>query len=182
MGRPRLGADALPVMSIRVAKGHQALVRSFVRSLRERPMAPVAPAVPLGIFVNEEAALRFVSQTLAMRFRPREIRLFGSRGRRDHRPDSDIDILVVLPEGMDTVIGGEAQSALAPGGLAVDVLACDEREFAEAPPGSIIEKAIAHGRRLFADRETHRREDVRQAPGSPPPGREAEHALGRAAD
>lgn len=41
-------------------------------------------------------------------FAPLKIILFGSRGRGDHSPDSDVDLLVILPE-----IGNNHRSACA---------------------------------------------------------------------
>ena len=155
MARPRLADRPLPVMSLRVAKTDQPRVRAAAARIRRGlPLNEDA----LGIFVSEEAALRFVSDTLMMRFFPRSIHLFGSRARRDHRPDSDIDVLLVLPDEADTDVLGAAQTALAPSGLAVDVLACTEAEFLSARDGTIACEARRRGRRLHADRATLRRE------------------------
>ena len=155
MARPRLAIEPLPVMSLRVARKDQRHVRAAVSRIRRG--LPVSEDA-FGIFVSEEAALRFVSDTLMMRFYPRSIYLFGSRARRDHRPDSDIDILIVVPDGTDTDILGAAQMSLAPAGLAVDVLSCTEAEFSSADDGTIIGEARQRGRRLYADRVTLRKE------------------------
>lgn len=56
---------------------------------------PASMEPNIGIYENEEAALAGVVDRLVEGLRPREVWLFGSRARGDHRPDSDFDLLVV---------------------------------------------------------------------------------------
>ena len=49
----------------------------------------------LGDYQSEEVALFELTRRLAVGLKPQKIFLFGSRARRDHRPDSDFDFLVV---------------------------------------------------------------------------------------
>lgn len=49
----------------------------------------------IGVYDSEEAALVGVVQRLVDGLHPKQIYLFGSRARNDHRPDSDFDLLVI---------------------------------------------------------------------------------------
>ena len=42
-------------------------------------------------------------EAMAAQFGARRLRVFGSVARGDERPDSDVDILVVLPRGYDLI-------------------------------------------------------------------------------
>jgi hypothetical protein len=74
-------------------------------------------------FRPEEAAVRFLSDTIVMACTPHAVWLFGSRARGNARPDSDVDLLVVVPDGQPTDIDRQLVRATAPGGVAVDILA-----------------------------------------------------------
>jgi len=52
---------------------------------------------PLGRHEGVAAALPLIIDRLVRGFDPDQVILFGSRARGDSRPDSDIDLLVVLP-------------------------------------------------------------------------------------
>ena len=54
---------------------------------------------PIGPFRSEAAAHGFLCDRLVFALRADAIWLFGSRARGDARPDSDFDLLVVLPDG-----------------------------------------------------------------------------------
>ena len=49
---------------------------------------------------------------IADEFEPERIVLFGSRARGDARPDSDVDLLVVMPDGTDETRATIAMHAL----------------------------------------------------------------------
>ena len=49
---------------------------------------------------------------IADEFAPERIVLFGSRARGDTRPDSDVDLLVVMPDGTDETRATTAMHAL----------------------------------------------------------------------
>ena len=49
---------------------------------------------------------------IANEFEPERIILFGSRARGDARPDSDVDLLVVMPDGTDETRATIAMHAL----------------------------------------------------------------------
>jgi predicted nucleotidyltransferase len=157
-------------MSLRVAPKHRALVRRAARALREQPRlaaplsalltgkvsagsvppapAPVDPA--LGPFRDQAAALSFIVARLVAFLKPEEIWLFGSRARGDHRPDSDIDILVVLADGA-SLDHRRAYEPVMASGLACDVVPCRMSDFLaeQREPGTISARAVGEGRRLY---------------------------------
>ena len=45
---------------------------------------------------GEEKALRALKEELSERYKPLELRLFGSKARGESSPDSDIDVFIVL--------------------------------------------------------------------------------------
>lgn len=51
--------------------------------------------------ITTEEAIRIMVERIADRFKPDRIILFGSQARGDTHPDSDIDLLVVLPTCSD---------------------------------------------------------------------------------
>jgi len=56
--------------------------------------------------------MRWMVDVIVREVRPHRIVLFGSRARGTHRPDSDIDLLVVVPDGTD-VAKAETRISLA---------------------------------------------------------------------
>lgn len=139
-----------------------------IRHLLEGPAE-----LPLGLFRSEEAALRFLSGTIMMACAPKEIWLFGSRARGTARPDSDVDLLVVMPDGQEADLGALVR-AIAPGGVATDILECSVTEFAEHARsfGTIVAAVHGHGRRLYADKDTVRAERAARRAGEPDGGRD----------
>ena len=155
-----------PVMSLRVPVKHQKLVRRAARALRDDPgmaaritaiMAgkqlptPCEPA--LGPFRDQDSALDFIRDRLVAAVKPDEIWLFGSRARGHHRPDSDFDILVVLP---DDALLDHAQvfAPIMASGLSCDVVPCHRSDFIteQNQPGSISARAVAEGRAIYRKR------------------------------
>ena len=47
--------------------------------------------------MNEQDVVKVMCDRIVAKFHPLQIILFGSRARGDNRPDSDVDLLVVLP-------------------------------------------------------------------------------------
>lgn len=118
---------------------------------------------PLGLFRSEDAALRFLADSIMISCEPQSIWLFGSRARGDCSSDSDVDLLVVMPDGRDTDIARQLHRAIGAGGLAVDILICSETEFRDYADarGTIVEQVHRHGRRLYADKATVMQERAR---------------------
>ncbi len=160
-----------PVMSLRVAPKHRKLVRAAACALRDdskfaMPLAALlggkVPAVAvepaLGPFRDQEAALGFIRDRLVAFLRPEEIWLFGSRARGDARPDSDFDILVVLPDDAP-LDHRRVHEPLMASGLACDVVPCHQADFmAERDEPGTISAHVAHEGRALYRRGAHRRE------------------------
>lgn len=102
--------------------------------------------------VDIERAIQEATQRIVRDLKPVAVILFGSRARGDARAQSDVDLLIVLPDGVDRAAGWrKAQGAL--GGLPFD---CD---VVTATPellerrgnmvGSVFLPALREGRVLF---------------------------------
>src|SRR3954468_16852360 len=86
------------------------------------------------------------------RFDPLQIILFGSRARGDHRPDSDVDLLVVFPQIENTRTQAVAiMSALRGMGMAKDVVVTTPDEIKRRGKliGTVLEPALREGRILY---------------------------------
>ncbi len=104
----------------------------------------------------EEDALRELVATTVGAVHPLAIILFGSRARGDHRPTSDADLLIVMPEGTNTRRSAAAVDDLltfAP--LDVDIVAATPSRLSAARGdyGSVLHWAQEQGVTLYrADR------------------------------
>jgi uncharacterized protein len=117
--------------------------------------AAQAPAEPrprpnIGSFADEEAALRAVVDRLVAELDPQFIWLFGSRARRDHRPDSDFDLLVVAkPDGcFGSADYRKVFRAVVDTGVDCEVIPCSNADFDEAItlPTSFVSQIVSSGR------------------------------------
>lgn len=97
--------------------------------------------------------LASVIDRIVDRMQPEEIWLFGSRAEGRARPDSDYDLLVVVPDGapaseLDAVGAYEITRGL---GVAVDVVPCTRSVFEEEKTeiNTLPRAAFARGRRLY---------------------------------
>ncbi len=86
---------------------------------------------------------------IAAQFHPDKIILFGSHARGDARPDSDVDLLVVMhPNGSKRARAVEIYGLLAGMGVPKDVIVVTPEEF-EAyrdAPGTVIRTARQEGK------------------------------------
>jgi predicted nucleotidyltransferase len=81
----------------------------------------------------QESMLPEVVSRLVAAYQPERIYLFGSTARGDAGPDSDLDLLVVVPDDAPEERRGSklAYAALRGTGIAADVLVCTHRYFEE---------------------------------------------------
>jgi hypothetical protein len=157
-----------PVTSVRVAREHRDLLKRVVALLNAGQAETVRRLLeqdgepPLGPYRSADAAIADAVHRLVAQLDPDEIWLFGSRARGDHRPDSDIDLLVVLPDGLDRerCTLRAARRPLLGGGAPVDVLPVARRAFDTDPTalGGLVGIARAEGRRLYRRHDLDRAE------------------------
>jgi uncharacterized protein len=79
----------------------------------------------------QDHTLAEIVRRLADEYRPLAIYLFGSRGRSEHRPDSDYDLMVVVPNDASAEHRTAARAYECLRGIdkAVDILVCTENYF-----------------------------------------------------
>jgi len=102
----------------------------------------------------QDSALADVVDRLVQAYRPERIYLFGSVARGDADPDSDYDLLVVVPDDAppERRRSRLAYQALRGTGIAADVLVCtaswfeDRRSLKASLPGTVQrEGRLLHG-------------------------------------
>lgn len=101
-----------------------------------------------------EAAIRSMVATIVREARPRALAviLFGSRARGTHRPTSDADFLVVLPEGTDERRAAAAIDNNLPfEGIDVDIVTATPTRLvaARGDYGSVLHRAQEQGVTLY---------------------------------
>jgi predicted nucleotidyltransferase len=85
--------------------------------------------------------------------RPLRIILFGSAAREEMSRNSDLDILIVMPEGTHRrQTSREVLKALRGIGMSKDVIIVTERDVAEhrSNPSLVLKPALEEGRELYA--------------------------------
>lgn len=171
---PKLGKQSLstPTITFRVKPDRQNAVREIVNAIKDDPGMAAAmlevirtrPALlrntanenavrNIGPFRSEDAALSFLVGRLKTVLRPVAIFLFGSRATGSARPDSDFDLLVVLPDDKSGPPDYFAAYAPVAGcGVGVDVIPCRLADFEaeQHRPGTIAHTADSTGRLLYA--------------------------------
>ncbi len=103
----------------------------------------------------DDKSIADLSNQIVREFHPERIILFGSYAQGKPRPDSDVDLLVILPfEGKAFRKSLEILNRVSPG-FSVDLLARrpddTAQRYAEGDP--LIREALDHGRVLY---ERHR--------------------------
>jgi predicted nucleotidyltransferase len=102
-----------------------------------------------------EEAIAGMVQRIVERFHPEKIILFGSHARGDAGPDSDVDLLVVMPfEGShrEKQIGLRTELHDLP--VAKDIIGTRPEEFAwrKEVPGTMEQPAVNEGRIVYERR------------------------------
>lgn len=103
---------------------------------------------------RQRASLEEIVGRLVAAYKPLKIYLFGSTARGDTGPDSDIDILVIVPDDAPKELrsAGTGYSALRGTGVAVDLLVWPLSYFeAQTDIATSMPHTIAHeGKVLYA--------------------------------
>ncbi len=153
-----------PVISLRATPAQASLLRKVAGALKADPAvarrvesalagrpAPTGTGggANLGPFADEESALAFLRDRLTAALDPVEIRLFGSRAFGSARPDSDFDLLVILPDDAD-VDHDRAYAPVLGSGIGCDVVPCTLSDYMaeRGRPGTVCAAAAA-GRALY---------------------------------
>ncbi|HQL53971.1 MAG TPA: nucleotidyltransferase domain-containing protein [Phycisphaerae bacterium] len=100
----------------------------------------------------DESWLANVTRLLCQSAQPTRIILFGSHARGDARTDSDIDLLVVVPQSCDRMAEMvRLNRVLSPLRLPVDLLVATADQFRHwrDTPGNIYSTAAAEGKVLY---------------------------------
>ena len=148
-----------PVTSVRLAPENRDILRRVVRLMNVgraqelRRLLDQLEGPRLGTFPSAEAAIEDAVFRLVAQLRPDEIWLFGSRARGDHRPDSDIDLLVVLPDSLppDAYTISAANRPLLGGGAPIEVFPVARTAFDHDPEalGGLVGVAKGEGHLLY---------------------------------
>ena len=100
-----------------------------------------------------DAVIQKMVRKIVRQFHPDRVILFGSRAKGTARPDSDVDLLVVMPvEGSRREKAIEIRGALHGMGVPKDVVVTTPEDFAwrKDVPGTIERPASLEGRVLYA--------------------------------
>jgi predicted nucleotidyltransferase len=113
-------------------------------------------------YVVDEPLLRTIAAEIEEAIPGAEVRLFGSRARGTARPDSDLDLLVTVPDGwLDSHSRLEETDALgwklAHHRLPIELLLFSASEVEQRRHGmnNVIAEAFRYGRRLEPAKSTH---------------------------
>ena len=102
--------------------------------------------------VDAEGLTREMVDRIVDRYRPLRIIIFGSRGRGDACSDSDVDLLVVMPDGSDRREAAIAiGAALADVSLAKDIIVTTPGEIADRGHvvNTVLRSALREGRVVY---------------------------------
>jgi len=100
-----------------------------------------------------EILLETVTQRIVEDIHPLRIVLFGSVARGEVSPNSDIDLLVVVPSGLHRrKTAQRLYRSLLSVGFAVDLVVVTEDDIDQygTHPGMVISSALKEGRELYA--------------------------------
>ncbi len=106
---------------------------------------------PAAVFLAIERIVRAVN--------PTRIIAFGSRARGQHQPDSDLDLLVILPRGAgEAGVAGNLYEAVGALGFSKDILISEEERFerSRSSLNSVQAEAAREGVSLYENGRTDR--------------------------
>src|SRR5271157_2556606 len=116
-----------------------------------------------GAMSLDTALLNEMVRRIVESVHPQQITLFGSAARGEMGPDSDLDVLVVMPDGCDRLeVTQTLHCRLSDLGMAKDIVvvqASDVEQYGRNPY-LIIHSALSEGKELY-------RAASSQAPGTP---------------
>ena len=107
-------------------------------------------ALPGSVF---QGTLDTVVRRIVESVRPRQIILFGSAARGDMHPDSDLDLVIVMPEGVDRrSVARRVYQDLVGVGFAADILVVESSAVlqASADVDPVLRTALDEGRLIYA--------------------------------
>ena len=99
-----------------------------------------------------QESIREMVRRIAAQFRPDKIILFGSHARGEAKPDSDVDLLVIMSvEGSKRQKASEIDLALVDRKLPLDLIVVTPEEFERGRHqiGSVVQPAAREGRVLY---------------------------------
>jgi hypothetical protein len=150
---------ALPVVSVRADLKHRDLLQHAAEMLRRgdeavlRTLLTQAQARPVGPFRDEASAIGFLRDRLVVTLRPQAVWLFGSRARGDAGPDSDFDLLVVLPDGRpaNEYTHEHVSAPVTASGVGHDIVPCSWTDFVKERDvaGTLVNRVVTEGRRIY---------------------------------
>ena len=122
---------------------------------RPDPPSPSGPARPDPPPPPADAVITAMVQAIVAEADPEQVILFGSRGRGDHREQSDIDLIVVESEPFRGRSRHQEimrlMSAVRPFGVATDVLvySADEVDYWRDSINHVLARALREGQVLY---------------------------------
>jgi hypothetical protein len=144
---------------VRVAPQNRDVLKKVVALLnagqgeRLRGLLEDLDGTSLGPYRSADAAIADAVGRLVAQLDPDEVWLFGSRARGDHGPHSNIDLLVVLPDGLppESYTLRAGRRPLLGGGAPVDVFPVARHAFDADPSalGGFVGTARSEGRCLY---------------------------------
>jgi predicted nucleotidyltransferase len=98
-----------------------------------------------------QAAIKEMVRRIVQQFGPERVILFGSHARGTAGPDSDVDLLVVMPVVSKRGLTTEMHRTLAGVGIAKDIIVVTPEEVRKYRdiPGTIVWPAVHEGRVLY---------------------------------
>lgn len=98
-----------------------------------------------------DAKIQEIVRRIVAGFHPEKIILFGSHARGDALPDSDVDLLVVIPTDSKKRTTIEMRVAVRRMGIAKDIVIVTPEEFDRKRDviGTIVYPAVREGRTLY---------------------------------